>query len=32
MKYDKKLITMIVNLSIVSSFLFMWILVLLFNG
>ena len=32
MQYDKKLITMIVNLSIVSSFLLMWILVLLFNG
>ena len=32
MQYDKKLITMIANLSIVISFVFMWILVLLFNG
>ena len=32
MHYDKKLITMIANLSIVISFAFMWILVLLFNG
>ena len=32
MEYDKKLITMIANLSIVISFLLMWILVFLFNG
>ena len=32
MEYDKKLITMIANLSIVISFILMWILVLLFNG
>ena len=32
MQYEKKLITMIANLSIVISFVFMWILVLLFNG
>jgi predicted permease len=32
MDYDKKLITMIANLSIVISFILMWILVLLFNG
>jgi len=32
MEYDKKLITMIANLSIVISFSLMWILVLGFNG
>ncbi len=32
MNYDKKLITMIANLSIVISFICIWILVLLFNG
>ena len=32
MQYEKKLITMIANLSIVISFVFMWILVLLFSG
>ena len=32
MEYDKKLITMIANLSIIISFGLMWILVLGFNG
>lgn len=32
LEYDKKLITIIVNLSILISFVLMWILILLFNG